>query len=86
MGANGLQAHIQANNVRSLVLLAGFPLLLLGIVYAFTFALIGGGYLLLIDTLARSLAEIEIPLGILTAVVGTPVFIWLLVSSRRSWS
>jgi iron complex transport system permease protein len=51
-----------------------------------TAALIGGGYLLLIDTLARSLAEIEIPLGILTAVIGTPVFIWLLVSSRRSWT
>lgn len=51
-----------------------------------TAALIGGGYLLLIDTLARSLAEVEIPLGILTAAVGTPVFIWLLVSARRSWT
>lgn len=49
-------------------------------------ALIGGGYLLMIDTLARTMAQIEIPLGILTAVIGTPVFIWLLVSARRSWS
>ena len=30
-------------------------------------ALLGGGYLLLIDTLARTVAPIEIPLGILTA-------------------
>lgn len=51
-----------------------------------TTALLGGGYLLLIDTLARSVAQVEIPLGILTAVIGTPVFIWLLVSARKSWS
>ncbi len=51
-----------------------------------TAAILGGGYLLVIDTLARTLAPVEIPLGILTAVVGTPFFIWLLASSRRSWS
>ena len=43
-------------------------------------ALIGGGFLLAIDTLARTMAPIEIPLGILTAFVGTPFFIWLLAS------
>ena len=32
-------------------------------------ALIGGGFLLLIDTLARTAAAVEIPLGILTALV-----------------
>ena len=51
-----------------------------------TAALFGGGYLLLIDTLARSMAQVEVPLGILTAVIGTPVFIWLLISARKSWS
>ena len=49
-------------------------------------ALLGGGYLLLIDTLARTAADVEIPLGILTAVVGTPFFIWLLASMQRNWS
>ncbi len=49
-------------------------------------AILGGGYLLLIDTLARTAAEVEIPLGILTAVVGTPFFIWLLASMQRNWS
>ncbi|MGB6863976.1 MAG: iron ABC transporter permease, partial [Pseudolabrys sp.] len=39
-----------------------------------TAAILGGGYLLVIDTLARTAAEVEIPLGILTAVVGTPFF------------
>ncbi len=51
-----------------------------------TAALLGGGYLLLIDTLARGAAQVEIPLGILTAVIGTPAFIWLLVSARKGWS
>jgi len=51
-----------------------------------TTALLGGGFLLLIDTLARTLATAEIPLGVLTAVVGTPFFIWLLRSAHRGWS
>jgi len=49
-------------------------------------AILGGGYLLLIDTLARTAAEVEIPLGILTAVVGTPFFIWLLANMQRNRS
>jgi iron complex transport system permease protein len=49
-------------------------------------AVLGAGYLLLIDTLARSAAAVEIPLGILTAVIGTPFFIWLLASAHKSWS
>jgi iron complex transport system permease protein len=51
-----------------------------------TAAILGSGFLLLIDTLARTAAPIEIPLGILTAFVGTPFFIWLLASVHRTWS
>jgi iron complex transport system permease protein len=51
-----------------------------------TAALLGGGFLLVIDTLARTAASVEIPLGILTALVGTPFFIWLLASVSRTWS
>ncbi len=51
-----------------------------------TAAILGGGYLLLIDTLARTAASVEIPLGILTAVIGTPFFIWLLAGMQRTWS
>jgi iron complex transport system permease protein len=32
------------------------------------------------------MAQVEVPLGILTAVVGTPFFIWLLASVSRTWS
>ena len=49
-------------------------------------ALLGGGYLLFIDTLARVAAPVEIPLGILTAAIGTPFFIWLLTRVQRTWS
>jgi len=51
-----------------------------------TAAILGGGYLLIIDTLARTAAQVEIPLGILTAVIGTPFFIWLLASVQKTWS
>jgi iron complex transport system permease protein len=47
--------------------------------------LLGAGYLLGVDTLARTLARIEIPLGVLTAFLGTPLFIWLLAAGRRGW-
>jgi iron complex transport system permease protein len=51
-----------------------------------TSAILGGGYLLFVDTIARTAAPVEIPLGILTAIIGTPFFIWLLASAHRSWS
>ena len=43
-----------------------------------TAMLLGAGYLLLVDTLARTMARIEVPIGILTAVIGAPFFLWLL--------
>lgn len=43
--------------------------------------LLGGSFLLAADTLARTLAPIELPLGILTAFVGVPCF--LLVLARH---
>ena len=46
-------------------------------------ALFGAAFMLAIDTIARTIAPIEIPPGILTAVVGTPVFILLLARMRR---
>lgn len=47
---------------------------------------LGGGYLLLIDTLARTLTAAEIPLSILTAIVGAPFFAYLLRRTGGSWS
>ena len=47
---------------------------------------LGGAYLLIIDTLARSLTAAEIPLSILTAIVGAPFFAYLLRKTGGSWS
>ena len=46
---------------------------------------LGAAFLLAVDTLARTIARIEIPLGVLTAFVGTPLFLWQLIVARRSW-
>ncbi|WP_312844576.1 FecCD family ABC transporter permease [Diaphorobacter nitroreducens] len=43
--------------------------------------LLGGGFLVAADTLARTAAPIELPLGILTALVGAPFFLFLLARS-----
>jgi len=48
--------------------------------------LLGGCYLLVVDTLARTISTTEVPLGILTAVIGAPVFVWLLAAGRRGWA
>ncbi|WP_042359232.1 FecCD family ABC transporter permease [Stenotrophomonas maltophilia] len=45
--------------------------------------LLGASFLLAADTLARTLAPIELPLGILTAFVGVPCFLLVLTRSER---
>lgn len=46
--------------------------------------LLGGIFMIIVDTLARAVAATEIPLGVLTAVIGGPTFVWLLARSRRA--
>lgn len=46
----------------------------------------GSIYLLIVDTLSRSLFSIEIPLGILTSIIGAPFFILLLLNKGRGWN
>jgi len=47
--------------------------------------LLGASFMLLVDTLARTMARIETPLGILTAVLGAPFFLWLLARGGKTW-
>jgi iron complex transport system permease protein len=42
----------------------------------------GAAYLLIIDTLARTATAAEIPLSILTSVIGAPFFMYLLKKTR----
>jgi len=41
-------------------------------------ALLGGTYMVWVDTVARSATSAEIPLGVITALIGAPLFAWLL--------
>jgi iron complex transport system permease protein len=47
--------------------------------------LIGASYLVAVDTAARTVMESEIPIGILTAMVGAPIFAYLLRKNRSGW-
>jgi len=51
-----------------------------------TVALLGGLFLLLVDDVARLTFSVEIPLGILTALIGIPFFPIVLRHARRAWS
>ncbi len=45
--------------------------------------LFGGGFLILCDTIARLIiAPAEIPVGVITTLLGGPFFIWLLIKSK----
>ena len=46
--------------------------------------LIGSTYLLLIDDISRTIFSMEIPLGILTSLIGAPFFISILLKGRKS--
>ncbi len=47
--------------------------------------LLGGIFLLSVDNLSRSISSVEIPIGILTSIIGAPFFIYFLKKSKRSW-
>jgi len=49
-------------------------------------ALLGAGFLLVVDDAARVVSSSEIPLGILTSLLGTPFFLLLLSNVRKGWT
>ena len=46
--------------------------------------LLGGTFLLVVDDIARMATTAEIPIGILTAFVGAPFFMWLITRGKRA--
>lgn len=46
--------------------------------------LLGGSFLLLVDNIARTMTTVEIPLGVLTAIIGAPFFIILMMQRREA--
>lgn len=51
-----------------------------------TAALIGATYLLIADNIARLLFSVEIPIGILTSLIGIPFFAFVLRKSKKGWN
>jgi iron complex transport system permease protein len=49
-------------------------------------ALIGATYLLIADNIARLLFSVEIPIGILTSLVGIPFFALVLRKTKKGWT
>lgn len=47
---------------------------------------LGASFLLLVDNISRVVISIEIPIGILTAVIGVPIFLYLLKRGYSEWS
>ncbi len=46
---------------------------------------IGSLYMLLVDDLARCMFTVEVPLGILTSLIGIPFFAYLLINVKKGW-
>ena len=46
--------------------------------------LLGAAFLLVVDNVSRNLLAVEIPIGILTAFVGAPFFIYLLMRREKT--
>ena len=46
-------------------------------------AMLGGTYLVLMDDLARSLLSMELPIGVVTSIMGAPFFIYLILRRRE---
>lgn len=46
---------------------------------------LGGIFLLMIDTVVRGVPGVDLPLGVLTSLVGAPVFVFFLSRVRRGW-
>ena len=47
--------------------------------------IIGASYLLLVDDLCRMLLSLEIPIGILTSIIGVPFFIIIFKHNMKGW-
>jgi len=49
-------------------------------------ALLGALFLMIVDTLCRTVMSIEIPIGIVTSLIGIPIFIMALKSAKKGFA
>lgn len=46
---------------------------------------LGAGFLVLVDDVARNLMAVEVPIGILTAILGVPFFVVIFKNNMKGW-
>ena len=46
-------------------------------------AMLGGIYLVLMDDIARSVLSLELPLGVVTSIMGAPFFVYLIIKRKE---
>lgn len=51
-----------------------------------TTMLSGALFMVLVDDLARTVTASEIPIGVFTAIIGAPIFIYLMFRGKRGWT
>jgi iron complex transport system permease protein len=50
-------------------------------------AMLGGGlFMLIVDNFCRAIIPGELPVGIVTSIIGAPLFIYMLFKGRREWA
>ena len=49
-------------------------------------AILGAIYLLIVDTLCRRSLDTEIPIGIVTSIIGIPFFIFTVIHAKNRWN
>ena len=47
---------------------------------------LGGSFLVIIDSISRSLMAFELPIGIFTMIIGAPIFLFLIKRNHIGWS
>ena len=50
-----------------------------------TSMVLGALFMIIVDDLARTVISGEIPVGVITSIVGAPLFIYLMFKGRRTW-
>lgn len=46
-------------------------------------AMLGATYLVLMDDIARSVLSLELPLGVVTSIMGAPFFVYLIIKRKE---
>ncbi|MGH6992926.1 MAG: M48 family metallopeptidase [Caulobacteraceae bacterium] len=80
MGAVGLRTYIWNNNIRSTLLLIGFPMLLVGLVFAITLGMIWSGYLPPAGSGAGDVAEAAHLLAVSAPAAIAVAAIWFVIA------